>query len=77
MEHLSPEMTNHPDHDALDVESISLLDQNRFQSVIRRMQLNRFRFAIVGLDRGLAIHQGNDGLPVPRSMPGMRRLPSS
>jgi hypothetical protein len=65
MSHLSSEMTHHSDYDVLNVKDIGLLHDNRLQGVVRRMQLHHPRLALVGLDRGLAIHQGNDGLPVP------------
>jgi hypothetical protein len=47
------------------MKGIGLFNQNRLQGVVRRMQFNRARLPVIGLDRGLAIHQGNDGLAIP------------
>jgi hypothetical protein len=46
----------------LQMVSSSRDDQVVRMGVVRRMQLNRSSLAVAVLDRGLAIHQGNDGL---------------
>ena len=58
------QMTDHTNDNAFDVEGVALFQNDGLHCIIGGLEFYGAAFPLIRLDRGFAIHQGNDGLTI-------------
>lgn len=61
-------MTNDTHDEPFDAKGVVCLHDNRLHRVVGGMEFDGPGLAVVGFDRGLPVHQGNDRLAIPRRL---------